>query len=190
MTLITLIARFERLRTEFMSQNLALLSQLLPEKIEFYHLGEVRLEQPRSNMALTGSDLDLRNRTAISFTLRGELQAAVVLLVRQGLDISMYSELGNIIASRLVTRLSDEREIDDVLSAPRVIAAEQLEFITLLSTSAICRTYVHLHPGSAGNETRLDLIIYTHATEMNRAGVSSESGLAGARPQSMLRSDA
>lgn len=189
MMLITLTARFAKLKLErnFMSQSLTLLSQLLPEKIDFYHMGEVRLEPPRAQLALSAQDLDLRNRTAISFTLRGELQAAVVLLVRNDLDISMYSELGNIITSQLVTRLSDEKEIDDVLSAPRIIEAEKLEFLTLLSSAAICRKYVHFFQGQT---TSIDLIIYVHTPHNYKDIASPEAGKSGTDRDFHLRSDA
>lgn len=125
--------------------SLDLLTQSLPENISFYHLGEIALRdsvKPQKT-ALNSSD----DRAALAYTLRGDIQAAVVLLIEPGLDLSMYSEAGNIIASRLATELADKHGIDVVLSPPTRLERSQLQLLASTTPEIAEKTYVHTYAG-------------------------------------------
>ncbi len=85
------------------------LNQALPENIPFYHLGVVSRSgtiEGTSDHPMAWADLDAEGRHAFAFTLyAGEMPGTLVLLFDQGLDASIYSEIGNVMASRLADAL-------------------------------------------------------------------------------------
>jgi len=133
--------------------SLELLTHSLPENFSFYHLGEIALRD-RSSLPAT---LPTDDRAAMAYTLRGDIQAAVVLMLEPGLDLSMYSEAGNIIASRLATQLAEKHGIDVVLSAPVRLERAQLELLAKTMPEFTEKTYVHSH---AGKEVLLDALLF------------------------------
>lgn len=123
-----------------MEKTLELLSNALPEKFSFYHLGEITLAPKDEKTALPSN---LQDHVALGFTLQGDWQAALVLIFDRGLDLSTYSEAGNIVASKLVTRLSQEHGVDLVLSPPTEIEEKQLGLLEKNSLNSAMRIYFH-----------------------------------------------
>src|SRR4051812_46540740 len=93
------------------------LSGSLPDAFDFYQLGRVSLAgQAVSNASFLAAELEGQARVA--FTLKGDLAGLLVLAFDSGLDLSTYMEMGNIIASRLVTAVTQNGKLDVLLSPP------------------------------------------------------------------------
>lgn len=138
--------------------SLELLTHSLPENFSFYHLGEIAL---RESAQAPASLLDPSDqRAALAYTFRGDIQAAIVLFIEPGLDISMYSEAGNIIASQLATRLAEKHGIDVVLSPPTRLERSQLQLLASTMPEVAEKTYVHSH---AGKEVLLEALLLIHS---------------------------
>jgi chemotaxis protein CheY-P-specific phosphatase CheC len=139
--------------------SLELLTHSLPETFSFYHLGQIALrDSGKAKAALLDPNDD---RAALAYTLRGDIQAAVVLLLEPGLDVSMYSEAGNIIASKLATQLAEKHGIDVVLSPPTRLERSQLQLLASATPEIAEKTYVHSH---AGKEVLLEALLLIHSS--------------------------
>lgn len=115
-------------------EELSHLANALPSHFQFYHLGEVEMTPLLNSFADT---------TSIAYRLSGEITALLVLSFAKELDMSIYSEVGNIIASRLVTQLSEEG-IDVTISSPKHLDPKQIKLLLGNKESIIRRTYAHL----------------------------------------------
>ena len=116
--------------------NIEQLSEALPSSFNFYHLGKVELQpdlQPPTYDALYG----------ISFHLRGDLHAILVILLEKNLDLSLYSELGNILASKIANQLFVDRQLQVEISPPQTLSENQLASILQSGSSTTRKTYVH-----------------------------------------------
>ena len=119
------------------------LSAALPEHFPFYHLGEVTSRE--SNEEPTPDE----DSVAISFRMHGDLQGILIVLFERGLDVSLYTELGNIIASQTATRLNQQQAMDVMISPPRLLAQGQVKNLLgsleneNTKTPRIRRTYLH-----------------------------------------------
>jgi hypothetical protein len=123
------------------------LTQALPTGIDFYHLGRIELEQTSAP-----ERLDLATgHFGIGYRLEGEIRGGIVLCLGEGLDVSVYSEAGNIIASQLASALSAERQLEVSISPPRVLTSQQFRSL-LASGIATLRTYIHRQGHPPGNE--------------------------------------
>lgn len=143
----------------------ARLIESLPESFSFYHLGEVRMQDsaaPSPSLRDGGavSPFVSTDRLAVAFTLQGDVRGALVLVFDQGLDVSTYSEMGNIIASRMVTRLGDHEGLDVSLSPPRILTAAQLQGL-MRSGRREARAYMH-------RQHKLHVLVVTADAAMER----------------------
>ena len=127
-----------------MESTLDNLALALPERFSFYHLGEIRQEASAPEF-LQLHALDLSDQFAVGFRLSGDVQAALVLLLDEGLDVSMYSEAGNVLASQLVTELARGSELDVALSPPLTLRGPQLERLTRAGGPSLSRNYLHAY---------------------------------------------
>jgi chemotaxis protein CheY-P-specific phosphatase CheC len=152
--------------------SLELLTHSLPENFSFYHLGEITLRDRAQMQGELPTALPNDDRAALAYTLRGDLQAAVVLMLEPDLDLSMYSEAGNIIASRLATQLAEKHGIDVVLSAPVRLERAQLELLATAMPEFTEKTYVHSH---AGKEILLDALLFMNSPKQS-SGPASDDG--------------
>lgn len=118
--------------------------EALPEGFDFYHLGRIELDQstPVATFAVSSDQL------AVAYRLQGDVRGALILIFGREHDASVYSEAGNVIASRLATELSSRRGFDVAISPPQRLTSRQLQPL-LQSGGAIARTYVHRHGSSA-----------------------------------------
>jgi hypothetical protein len=149
------------------TSNLDAVTDSLPESFAFYHLGEIASRESKKAPELQPQNMFDDHRAALAYTLRGDLQAAVVLMIEPGLDLSMYSEAGNIIASRLATQLAEKHGIDVILSPPARLQRAQLELLAKAASDVAEKTYVHIH---AGKEILLEALIFVHSSASNAAG--------------------
>ncbi len=118
--------------------TLEILATALPEQFEFYHLGPVHLSpSPKTE------DYEWSERHAIGIAFAGDMKALLVLLLEKHLDPSIYSELGNIIASQLSNRLYSEKGLEVLISPPVEISTQRLNQILNKESKMIRKTYVH-----------------------------------------------
>lgn len=129
------------------------LSESFPERIPFYHLGEVALSDTREREAAPLSDPDLR---CVGFQLQGDISGLVAILFDAGLDLSTYTELGNLLASRIATELSQRVGVDVLISPPRSLSLDRLTRI-LESTEQpqFRRMYFHVDGDRPGIPVQL-----------------------------------
>src|SRR4051794_39611054 len=97
-------------RMDAREESLLQVANALPDQFEFYHLGQVS-QQP--------SHAHLDEVCAIAFYLSGDVEAIMILLFSKQLDSSLYSELGNILASQMATQLSNKSGMDLHISPPQ-----------------------------------------------------------------------
>jgi hypothetical protein len=139
--------------------SLNLLTQSLPENFSFYHLGQIALrDSSRPSQVLFDPNDD---RAALAYHFRGDIQATVVFLLEPGLDVSMYSEAGNIIASKLATVLADKHGVDVVISSPVRLERAQLNLLASATNEIAEKTYVHSH---AGKDVLLETLLLTYSS--------------------------
>jgi hypothetical protein len=120
------------------SENLKQLAGALPQSFEFYNLGQVSLTE--STQTFPTQDC-----TAIGFRLYGDVTALLILLFPLGLDVSLYSEMGNILASRIANQLTSHNKMEVMVSPPSPISEDQFEQLIRRTTGMIRRSYVHLY---------------------------------------------
>ena len=123
------------------------ISESLPEEFGFYGFGEVKhspdvaqakLKTPEELQAL------LAGKIGVSFKLLGEPTALLVVIFSEGLDVSMYCELGNILASKLCQKLSEGGEGDLMITPPLLLGAPQLARLSRSGIPCIHRSYRHV----------------------------------------------
>jgi hypothetical protein len=131
---------------------IATLDSALPANFDFYHLGTV--EKARS--ALTDSPLTLEGRHNVVISLQGESRALVVTLFDESLDHSTYTELANIVASRLATSL------ETGISAPKTFTNEVLSH--LLAGRDLSR-FQYYHHAESGPVIPIEVLILPLPTE-------------------------
>ena len=123
------------------TQSLMQLASALPVHIDFYHLGTV--EQKTTNDSNT-----FRDACGVAFKIYGDLNGLMIVLFENDLDHSTYTELGNLLASRLATRLQVENALDVMISPPQRIEASLVQSLTQKNSSIIRRTYAHFYKNS------------------------------------------
>jgi hypothetical protein len=125
--------------------------EALPDQFEFYHLGGVELQSPASDENAAREKLlalDLAENHVIGFTIQGDIKLHLLLFFDKALDKSTYSELGNVIASKIVTHLTQNQEMDLLLSPPQNMAESQIHRIAQSNMQMLCRTYAHFFQNS------------------------------------------
>ena len=132
------------------AETLQKIDHALPANFPFYHLGTVELA-PGIDHDLTPARTDellreVERSRGAAFSLRGDVNGLLVVLFDQALDVSTYTELGNVIASQVVNRLYELGSLDVVLSPPRVVDGAQVrDWVDPHRSLCIARTYHHVH---------------------------------------------
>jgi hypothetical protein len=116
-----------------------LLESSLPESFPFYHLGTIEANQRADEHS------DLSDLQIIAYALKGDVDAVFLVGIEKGLDSSVYSEAGNILASRLVTALAREASLDVVLSPPQILSGDLYSKLDARWETLLERDYLHLH---------------------------------------------
>jgi len=119
------------------------LKEALPKEFSFYHLGSVEMRSQRE-FTETNAELILEDLNAVAFSFQGDFRGVLIILVEKGLDVSIYSELGNILASRLATELTHDG-YDVMITPPRLLQAPQLERLIQTPQKKIHGKYQHLY---------------------------------------------
>lgn len=112
----------------------------LPLRFAFYNMGEVELQQET-----TPIDEDV---SAISYRMYGDVKSLLIVLFPKGLDLSLYAELGNVIASKIATQLSSDTSLDVMVSPPQILNEVQTQKLRLSQEHMIRRNYAHLYSNS------------------------------------------
>ena len=117
----------------------------LPKEFEFYHLGKVKLQEaalasPRPDFFPAASEDQV---PAIGYSFRGDVTGVLILGVPGGADLSVYAELGNIIASQIATQLATQDGLDVMISAPNFLSSSALRKLVSGGTHIESRTYLH-----------------------------------------------
>ena len=120
------------------------LTDAMPGGFSFYQLGHVEAmaDEPHEETYRA-----LEDRVGIAFNLEGDIRGLLVLIVEQGLDLSTYTELGNILASRLATNLTGPGEV--MISPPIHLNHSQLERLMRAQQPVLQRSYIHLNKNTA-----------------------------------------
>jgi hypothetical protein len=108
----------------------------LPERFQFYHLGDVELQS---------YEIHVEDTSAVAIQLFGDLRALVVVLFPKDLDVSTYSELGNVLASKIANHMSLQNQIDIVISPPQILNRTQIDQLSKSESSITKRTYTHCY---------------------------------------------
>ena len=119
------------------------LSRHFPESFEFYHLGPVE-KQAHPEFKENFQSLDLVNRVGFAYEVVGETHAWIIVLFDSDLDASVYSEMGNVIASRFADGMSqlDGKRVS--ISAPRELRPTLLASLGQVLASGLDKaTYLH-----------------------------------------------
>lgn len=120
-------------------QNLFQFSDALPQEFDFYHLGKVT-QKPSTE--------DFKEYSAVAFQFYGEWNAILVLLFSKDLDLDLYAEMGNILASRIALQLNQEKGLDLMISPPQVIQEKTLERMIQSANLVLHHSYAHLYQNS------------------------------------------
>lgn len=124
--------------------NLKSVRESLPEQFDFYHLGSIQKassEASRADLLITPDSINL------SYLIHGDERGVFLVSIAPGLDLSMYSEVGNILASRLSQGLSQAEDKDLLVSPPKPIPFKKALELIKSNSSWIHQTYVHQHGG-------------------------------------------
>jgi hypothetical protein len=118
----------------------------LPASFPFYHLGEVRAAE---GMAADQSAFDLSRSIGIGFSLLGDARGLILMVFNSTLDLSIYTEIGNTIASKIATQLSVSDGVGVMISPPRSLTPDQVARLMSGRTPLIQKTYTHVHRDDA-----------------------------------------
>lgn len=133
------------MRTDLRSEEIKISqwAEALPESFPFYHMGNVEV----SRQSQVSIEISPEDHVVLGFRLLGDMRGILFVIFDRGLDLSMYTEMGNILASRFATRLSEKEDVDVMISAPAEINEEEFHRSITVSqaTRLIHRTYVHDH---------------------------------------------
>lgn len=115
----------------------------LPESFPFYSFGQVTRREPAQSAKPLAEIL--AGKSGVSFRLLGEPAVLLVVLFDSELDASMYTEMGNILASKLCQSLSEQGEGDLMITPPLTLGAQQLARLLRANYPYIHRSYEHLN---------------------------------------------
>ena len=124
----------------------------LPSSLDFYHLGSVEVDERQPSTDPDRIRMDLLRRAAdfnaYGFAFHGDFRGALIILFSKDLDRDTYAELGNILASRLATSLTEQEGLGVSISPPYLLGASGKWIQSTLQPGAHCahRRYFH-HTG-------------------------------------------
>lgn len=128
----------------------------LPGGFEFFHLGTVT-PSPKKPAEPIRAISRLEDSCAIAFRLNGDVDGVAIALFDQGLDPSVYTEMANILVSRLADRLGDV-----MISPPLPLTAARARAIEGSASETIHREYLHFHEGRT---VTIHLALFHNGTE-------------------------
>lgn len=119
------------------------LNAKLPEEFEFYHLGKIARATEKPDSTDPQTELELGNSSYFAFQMIGDavgVNATLLISFPKNLDLSIYSEVGNILASQLASK------VGFMTSPPIYLKSEQAaRIIENARGSLLRREYFHLY---------------------------------------------
>jgi hypothetical protein len=105
-----------------------MIGALLPDELPFYHLGEIRrADDAAAGEGVAGAaEADFAQLRGVGFRLAGELNGVFIIAFDRDLDASTYTEMGNVLASRLATEMSRRAGRPVRLSPPHALEGAPL----------------------------------------------------------------
>ena len=114
------------------------IKKALPHHFNFYHFGEILLDEEKSSDLL--KDHELEEIFSIGFQVYLEDQKILLLtLFNKGLDESTYTEIGNIIAGQTASNLSQ----DAMVSPPFPLSSHRLKTLLKHYETDFSQSYYH-----------------------------------------------
>ena len=126
-----------------MNESLSHASASLPESFSFYGFGAVARSREAEKVKSL-ADI-LTGKAGVSFRLLGDPAVLLIVLFDSSLDVSMYTEMGNILASKLCKNLSEQGEGDLMITPPLMLGSEQLAKLLRTEFPFIHRSYEHVN---------------------------------------------
>jgi len=129
------------------------LVELLPQRFSFYDQGQVTLQDSHDSQDSTKSSLELsapsrlESRRGVGFRiyhLDNAPSAILIFLFDANEDESMYTEMGNILASKLCQSLSEQEKSEMMISPPIQLQSHQLLRLSSQHTGTR-RIYLHTY---------------------------------------------
>lgn len=119
------------------------LIELLPQRFSFYDQGEVTLQDSLKNTPEPVARLDSRRGVGFRiYHLDNAPSAILIFLFDANEDESMYTEMGNILASKLCQNLSEQEKSEMMISPPIQLQSHQLLRLSSQHTGSR-RVYLH-----------------------------------------------
>lgn len=126
----------------------------LPGEFPFYHLGTVTPSDQLTERA-SAPDLESEGLRAIAFSLYGDYRGVAVVLFEEGRDGSVYTEMGNTLASRVAGSLGPMV----MISPPIQLSPTQYSHLLSQSGPPVSRLYLHPQQNS-GAPARIWLLVF------------------------------
>lgn len=123
--------------------------QVLPEQIEFYHLGpfeRIPLSGPPLSLQAEIDAISRQEIQGIYFRFFGDQGGLLLLFFETDLEQGIYSEFGNILASHIADYLSKVGHCQTLVSPPRHLQVPVLEKLDKMSLESQVCTYQYFHP--------------------------------------------
>lgn len=126
------------------SQILPQMDRAFPRNFDFYHLGKVELlrTEHSADLPLQSPDFVAPGK-AIAFSLYGDFRAVLVLWFPSELDQDIYTELGNLLASKVASQLSKDNQLELMISPPNPLTDSQWEQLSRKSPILMKGYYAH-----------------------------------------------
>jgi hypothetical protein len=122
----------------------------LPRKFDFYSEGQVLFQ------GSTPANPSTQNKVGILYRVEGETKVLLTLLAGAELDLSLYSEIGNIMAAKMAHSLEKTQTIEWMISPPRILTEAETNRVTSSSAQGALLEYHYL---SMGQTTRFQIIM-------------------------------
>ncbi len=126
--------------------DMSVLEGALPGSFDFYSWGSVQLQSalPKRESA--------REKSGIFYALQGDPKVFITVLLNPSSDLSLYSEMGNIIAAKMSLSLEKPQETKPtvginpvrMITPPRVLNELELERMTAIDSPQLLREYHHV----------------------------------------------
>jgi hypothetical protein len=123
------------------------LVELLPQRFSFYDQGQVTLRDSLNSTLEPSAPSRLETRRGVGFRiyhLDNAPSAILIFLFDANEDESMYTEMGNILASKLCQSLSEQEKSEMMISPPIQLQSHQLLRLSSQHTGTR-RVYVHTY---------------------------------------------
>lgn len=121
------------------------LVELLPQRFSFYDQGQVILQNSIKSILEPTIPARLESRRGVGFRifhLDNAPSAILIFLFDANEDESMYTEMGNILASKLCQSLSEQEKSEMMISPPIQLQSHQLLRLSSQHTGTR-RVYIH-----------------------------------------------